>query len=67
MMPMVRHFPQIAERSRTLQIISSAHDFWANPEIQIVAALGILDAPANPEFRPSRIVTHGEFAMAVSA
>lgn len=63
---MVRYFPQILELPRTTQIVTDIQESWASSEIQTVVALGILDPLANHTFQPARIVTRGEFAMAIS-
>lgn len=65
-MLMVRYFPQISDLPRTAQIMTDVQESWASAEIQTVVALGILDPLANHTFQPARIVTRGEFAMAMS-
>jgi tetratricopeptide (TPR) repeat protein len=63
---LVRYFPQIAELPRTPQIMTDIQDSWAEPEIQTVVALGILDPLPNHTFQPSRVVTRGEFAVTMA-
>jgi len=63
---LVRYFPQIEELRKTPEIMTDIQESWASSEIQTVVALGILDPLANHTFQPSRIVTRGEFAMAMA-
>jgi hypothetical protein len=63
---LVRHFPQSGELPRTPQVFIDTENSWSAPEIQTEVDLGILVPMVNHAFQSSRIVTHGEFAIALS-
>src|SRR5262249_32783514 len=63
---LVRYFPQIAELPQNPQIVTDTQDSWADPEIQTIVRVGLIDPNPNHTFQPSSIVSRGEFARTLA-
>lgn len=60
---LARYFPQLMEFRKTPQIMTDLPNSWADPAIETMVGVGLLDPTANHTFQPARTVSRGEFAQ----